>query len=213
MGPFGVVVRLPLGDDVAGLRQRSEAVRVEALVAKAAVEALGECVLGRFARLNELEVDAVVCRPLHEPKARELAAVVADDATWLTAFGDGAVEHLGDLGRGQRARCLHRDRLAGEVVDRGEHPVAAAVFELVVHVALAMPCLRQRSVTGTPCSASFKMPMIWDLVYRLRFMEASRGLETPVSHGPKNRSHVNPHEEEPELFTQVVVEFIESVVE
>jgi len=76
---------------------------VEALVAKAPVEALGEGVLRRLAGLNVLDVDAVPRGPLHEPKARELAAVVAHDALGATASRHGLVEHLGDLGG--RERC------------------------------------------------------------------------------------------------------------
>jgi len=81
MRPLNVAVLLPLRDDVASLGQRPEPMRVEALVAKATVEALGECVLRGLAGQNELDVDAVARRPLHEPKARELAAVVAHDAS------------------------------------------------------------------------------------------------------------------------------------
>jgi len=106
---------------------------VEAFVAKAPIDAFRERVLRGLARLNVLDVDAVPGGPLHEPKARELAAVVAHDATWASARADCGVEHLGDRGGWKRRPRMQRDRLPCEVVDGREDTIPAAVIELVVH--------------------------------------------------------------------------------
>src|SRR5690349_828162 len=62
------------------LLDRSPPVGVNPLVAHLAVEAPGERVLGRLARLDELDRDAVLVGPGVEHATAELGTVVADDA-------------------------------------------------------------------------------------------------------------------------------------
>ena len=75
---------------------------VQALIAEPAVEALREGVLHRLARLNELQLHAVLVRPLIEGEAPELRSVVADDRRRPAALRRQSVEHLADAGRWQR---------------------------------------------------------------------------------------------------------------
>ena len=59
----GVVVGPPFFDDVACLGEVGEQMLVEALVAQAAVEALDEAVLHRFARCDVVPFDAACLLP------------------------------------------------------------------------------------------------------------------------------------------------------
>ena len=57
-----VVIATPGGDEDTRLRETGEPLVVEAFVAEAAVEAFDEGVLGRLARLDELQADTIVER-------------------------------------------------------------------------------------------------------------------------------------------------------
>ena len=57
MRALGIVVVAPRGDLVAGVTERLEPVKVQALVAHAAVETFNEGVLHRLARLDEPQAD------------------------------------------------------------------------------------------------------------------------------------------------------------
>ena len=59
----GVVVDPPFFDDLARLVEVGEQVFVEALVAQAAVEALDEAILHRFARRDVVPFDAALVLP------------------------------------------------------------------------------------------------------------------------------------------------------
>lgn len=63
MQSVGVVVDPPFFDDLARLFEVGEQVLVEALVAQAAVEALDEAILHRFARRNVVPFDTTLLLP------------------------------------------------------------------------------------------------------------------------------------------------------
>lgn len=74
-----VVVGNPNRDLRAGVVEVEEQRLIEKLVAHAAVEALGEAVLHRLARRDEVPVDTAVAASGEHGVAGELRAVVADD--------------------------------------------------------------------------------------------------------------------------------------
>lgn len=81
----GVVVDAPeLGLD-ARPRDRGEVGLPEELVGEFAVEALDECVLNRFAWLDEIDRDAVLARPSVDDKTDELRTVVDDEQRGIFA--------------------------------------------------------------------------------------------------------------------------------
>ena len=63
MRSVGVVVDPPVFDDPASFVEVREQVLVEALVAQAAVEALHEAILHRFARCDVVPVDGMLLLP------------------------------------------------------------------------------------------------------------------------------------------------------
>src|SRR5262249_10696497 len=77
--PSFVVLLFPRGHDPSRLFEVEEPVLIEALVPEPAIEAFYKAVLHRFSRLNELELDAVLVRPLVESMADELRPIVAND--------------------------------------------------------------------------------------------------------------------------------------
>ncbi len=85
------------------------------------------------------------------------------------------------------SRCFQRS--ASVLIPR-DSSVLGCLFRLGRQLGLHPVAKWEVSVAVPPCSASFRMPMIWVSVHRLRLMGASEELEAPVSHGPKNRSHV-----------------------
>lgn len=63
MGPAGVVVDSPSFNDPPDHVQAPEAVLVQAFVAEAAIEALDEGILDRFARSDGMPLDAALFLP------------------------------------------------------------------------------------------------------------------------------------------------------
>lgn len=75
-----LVIVVPLGLDLGtSIRQRQEPVAVQALVAKPAIEALDEGVVGWFARPREIERDAAGVGPQIQVARDRLAALIDPD--------------------------------------------------------------------------------------------------------------------------------------
>src|SRR6188768_2464857 len=90
-----VVVVPPDGDFGSCMAERHEPVLVEALIAKLAIEALDESVLGGLAGLNEVQSHLVLIGPSVEGLANELRAIVSDDAAGVPTLRCGRVECSG----------------------------------------------------------------------------------------------------------------------
>src|SRR5689334_6203987 len=75
-----VVLPPPVLDEIACIGQAGEPLLAQALVPEAPVEGLDERVLDGLPRTDEEQLDPVPIRPRVEDAARELRAVVADDA-------------------------------------------------------------------------------------------------------------------------------------
>ena len=80
MRPDVVVVVSPDGQLALGIGQAVEYLFVVAFVAQAAVEALDECVLLRFAWIDVVPLDHVVVCPFQDRFAGEVKAPYTDDA-------------------------------------------------------------------------------------------------------------------------------------
>lgn len=76
--PDMVVVLLPPFEGDASAVDRREPVKIQTIVAERTVEAFDECVLLRFAGLNEIELDVATVGPGIKGPAGELGAVVGD---------------------------------------------------------------------------------------------------------------------------------------
>ena len=72
MRPALVVVLTPSRDQDTSFGQRRKPMVIETLIPEASVEAFDEGVLGGLTRLDVVEVDAVVLRPLVQGAAGEL---------------------------------------------------------------------------------------------------------------------------------------------
>ena len=79
MWPMLVVVSAPSGNQDTSLRQARKPMVIQALIPKPAVEALDEGILRRFARLDQLELHAVLVGPLVQRPACELRSLVSPD--------------------------------------------------------------------------------------------------------------------------------------
>ncbi len=108
--------------------------QIEALVAKSAVEALGEAVLDRLARPNEAQLDAVQVGPLIECLARALGAIVEDQAVRVsTALLSHSVEHSRRTLARQRSVELDRRAFPSGIIDHVQHARDAARGQGVAH--------------------------------------------------------------------------------
>lgn len=103
MGSYFVVVPDPFIEQLLRVRKVFEPARVEALVAKLAVEAFDETVLHGFARCDEVGEDAAVVGPCVEVVGGKLGAVVARDAQRRPVFFDEAIEDFGHVSGPKRA--------------------------------------------------------------------------------------------------------------
>ena len=149
MGSYFVVVRDPFIEQLLRVRKVIEPARVEALVAKLAVEAFDETVLHGFARLDEVGEDATVVGPGVEVVGGKLGAVVARDAQRRPVLLDEAVEDFGHVPGPKRALRHDGETPSVEGIEDVEGAKALTVAELVVHEVHA-PVLA-RSVGGRQC--------------------------------------------------------------
>ena len=120
MWPYFVVVATPHLDDRSRLDAIAKPLRLEALRAKRAVEALVHSVLPWLARLDEGRVDALVVRPAQKRFRDELRPVVAADIARSAALADEAREHVDDAPRANAAGHVDREALARPLVDDRE---------------------------------------------------------------------------------------------
>ena len=74
-----VVVSAPSGNQDTSLRQARKPMVVQALIPEPAVEALNERILCRFARLDQLELHAMLVGPLVQCLAGEFRPLVCPD--------------------------------------------------------------------------------------------------------------------------------------
>ncbi len=98
-------------------------VLVEALAAEAAVKAFDEAILHRLAQRDVVPFDVVVLLPLQDRARGQLGAVVTDDHERPAAKDNECVIERGVVHK--------RQALAGEVVDRDQHPEPPAIGELI----------------------------------------------------------------------------------
>ena len=83
------------------MAQRCEQRLVEALIAKATIEAFDKSVLGGFAGSDVMPIDHAILGPFEQGGTGELGAVVANTQPWLASPGDDRVQRPADPGAGQ----------------------------------------------------------------------------------------------------------------
>src|SRR5277367_1090457 len=118
-----IVVLAPSLDLAPGVGQVLEPVRIQALVAKAAIEAFDETVLRRLAWLNVDQPDAALFGPREKATAGELRSVVDTDTfrTRPTARNHSSQHARHPRGR-QRTIDLDRGNLLRKVVHQRQRP-------------------------------------------------------------------------------------------
>lgn len=79
-----VVVLAPVLDDALGIVQISEPMQVQTGVPESGVEGFHERILGRFARLNEMKLDAGILAPEEHRFAGHFRAVVHEQVRGQT---------------------------------------------------------------------------------------------------------------------------------
>jgi len=107
-------------------------VLVEAVIAEGAVEGFDEGILGGFAWLDVMEMDAGGLRPEVDGFAGELGAVVGGDGLGQAAGEGECLKQTDDGSAADGSICMECEALAGEVIDQGEATEAPAIGELVV---------------------------------------------------------------------------------
>src|SRR6266700_550023 len=83
MGPFGVVVRPPVVENLLGLGDRGKPMLRETLASQRAIEGLDQAVVPGFAGATEVELDVIPVRPGIERSRGELRPVVHGNPTGL----------------------------------------------------------------------------------------------------------------------------------
>src|SRR5690554_4539244 len=80
-----VVMNSPVIDSPAGLGEIPEPVEVQTLISEFPVEAFNEGILGRLARLDEMQMEPGPLAPEEHLLPGKLRAIVADDRPWQTS--------------------------------------------------------------------------------------------------------------------------------
>lgn len=129
-----IVVNAPRLDRAPRIKERGKDIVVEAFVAKFAIEALDECVLGRLSRRDVMQFYASRRCPRKHHEACQLGAVVHHQTFWvLAAFGGDSIEHACNARTADRSIDLDREGLAREVVDDVEGADPTAILKRIVH--------------------------------------------------------------------------------
>lgn len=127
------MVVLPPGlHDLAGITQAQEPMLVQAFVTHAAMETLAVGVLDRFARVDELQVNAMLAGPLAQHVADEFRAIVQDDLCGEWALTSQSVQDADDAASRQTGVDFQGERLPGEDIDDAQDPDRAAGGQRVV---------------------------------------------------------------------------------
>ena len=121
------------GSYVSALINGLEDPRIEHFRAKAFVEAFDVRVLIRLAGLNEVDVNAVLSRPLLHRVRQEFRAVVAAELAWPTVDGTQLLEHGDDAHARQRHIDFDGERFAIPLVQDVEPAIGATRVERVAH--------------------------------------------------------------------------------
>lgn len=127
-----IVLPEPAIDDDLGLFGGGELSRVEDLAAQGAVEALVVSILPGRTGVDPNGLHANALKPGPESLSGELRPVVNSQVTRFAVTQDEPVEDLQSIASGHPGANLHRQRLAGVLVEHGQHLVGAAVTQLVV---------------------------------------------------------------------------------
>ncbi len=121
-------------DFLLGVVKRKKPVLIEALGTQPAVEGFDDPIVRRLSGTTEVQTHALQVRPLVQPLARKLAAVIHADLRWeRSPIGRDPVEHAGDIIATQAAGHLDRQAFACEVIDYRQEPEATPIEELVGH--------------------------------------------------------------------------------
>ena len=86
MGSFPIILVYPCPGQLSGLVQALKDVWVEDLLSIGTVKPFDVGVLGRFTRLDELQMDTMAFSPFGERDPNELRAVVAAQLLWVPAL-------------------------------------------------------------------------------------------------------------------------------
>src|SRR3954470_24362691 len=130
-----VVVLAPVLDDDDGFGEAAELLDVEQLVAHAGVEGLHVGVLPRRAGLDERRLSAAEAAPVLQGVRGQLRAVVAAHVRRRSALGGESLKYGDGLVCVDAPCDVHRERLAGELVDdvqQLDHPPVGGLIELEV---------------------------------------------------------------------------------
>src|SRR6266404_8292090 len=117
---LGVVVVPPVFNRELRLRHRNKPMRVQTLIAQAAVEAFYKRVLRWLPRLDEGQRDAASIRPGIEHPTRKLRPVVHHNRGRESTAARELGEDFGDTTPRERAVHLDRQTLPREVIDDRE---------------------------------------------------------------------------------------------
>ena len=93
MWPMLVVVPAPGSDQDTSLRQTRKPVVIQTLVPESAIEAFDKRILGRFACLNQLELNSMLTSPLVECVTGKFRALVCPDRFGVAPEPSCLIQH------------------------------------------------------------------------------------------------------------------------
>ena len=126
-----VVIASPGGNQNTGLRQAGKPVVVQALVAKAPVEALDESILGRLPGFDQLQRNAVGVRPLIQRLAGEFRPLICPDCCRQSPELGCTLQHLAHVQSADAEISDQIDRLLGEIIDDRQNRDPLAISKRV----------------------------------------------------------------------------------
>jgi hypothetical protein len=119
MGPMVIVIVTPRADDRLGVRDRFEAIHVQAFVTQTAIETIDKCVFYRLSGPDEIQGDPALVGPFVQRLGRKFGPVIHGDRLRQRATRRLRLERIDDALAGQGDVGLHQHTLATPLIDDG----------------------------------------------------------------------------------------------
>ena len=124
--PNLVVVFPPFGGLAPSFKNSQEVMSVEQLVTNLSVQRFDLSILGRFAGIDEVQLDRSFSAPPQHGVARELRSVVKTDCLGEAAFKSEILKTANDVVASKGEPDLQSETFASEIVDDRDRPNISA---------------------------------------------------------------------------------------
>ncbi len=144
-----IVIDPPAFNDPFRLGQNGEPVQVQAFFTKPAIETFDIGVLSRLARIDKVELHAVIIGPAIERTTSEFRPVINGQNIWIVAFAGNAFQHLHNARAWDRQSHIDGRAFPRAVIFQIGGPELAAIGKSIQGEVQAPPLIGGNGTPGT----------------------------------------------------------------